>query len=367
MLIDTTLREGGQLFGAYFNMDFSRELLLDLEAAGVDEAEAGWAGMPGLAELVAWANTTLSRMRLTVWSPAREQDIDMLAQMGVKRIHIAIPVSDAHRQKRLRLGRAELIQRTAAVVAHARTHGFESIGLGLEDASRAETSFVLQVARAAARNGASRLRLADTVGAWSPVETMEAVRYYMDNLPLPVGVHCHNDFGMGTANAIAALRAGAFSADVSILGIGERSGIAALEEVAGYLALRQKTAAYDMGRIAALCRRVSEQAQVHISRTKPVVGEDIFACESGLHLHALALDPTLYEPYEPESVQARRKTAVGKKSGRAAVRAAAAAAGIDLSDSCLGSLAGAIRNLSAKLDRPLNSAEFRDLALRQCN
>ncbi len=236
MLIDTTLREGGQLFGAYFNTTYSRNMLLELEAAGVEESEAGWAGMPGLDELVAWANEKLTKMRFTVWSPAREQDLDLLAGLGVKRVHIAMPVSDAHRQKRLRLGRTELIHRTAEVVAHARRCGFESVGVGLEDVSRADISFALQVARAAARNGASRIRLADTVGAWSPVETMENVRYFIDKQPVPVGVHCHNDFGMGTANAIAALRAGALAADVSVLGIGERSGIAALEEVAGFLA-----------------------------------------------------------------------------------------------------------------------------------
>ena len=144
-----------------------------------------------------------------------------------------------------------------------------------------------------------------------------------------MAVHCHDDLGMGTANAVTALDVGAAWADVSLLGLGERAGLAATEEVAAWLAMRRGRP-YRLEVLRDLCALAARAAGMELPGHKAVAGADLFTCESGLHAHGLARDPSLFEPFDPSLVggsEADRRLAVGKKSGRAAVDMAAARPG----------------------------------------
>ncbi len=362
MLIDSTLREGEQLYRAYYDARAKRRILDLLGRLGVEEIEAGWAGKEDLAQTLADARQAAPNAAISVWVPCREPDPAAFPLALVHRINMGVPVSDAHREKRLGIGREELLSRVAAMVAAWRKAGAGYVSVGLEDISRADLSFALEAGRTALRAGASRVRISDTAGLLCPSEMSRLARLFKSALACELAVHCHNDFGMAAANALSALDAGADYADVSALGSGERAGIAPLEQAAAYLTLRRGRKEYDLMAVKALCALVSDRADIAVSRIAPVAGADIFACESGLHVHAMARDPALFEPYPPEAVEASRIAAVGKKSGKAAVRLVLRDLGVEVDEDSLPGLTADIRRLSAQLERPLTCAETLTLA-----
>jgi len=320
------------------------------------EARSGACGGPGNGTS---GETGGSGPVLSLWCPCREQDVREAARLAeaglVQRLNIGAPCSTRHRQERLGLSRPEMAARVRSVVETARDSGIGYVSVGLEDISRADADEALDLAQIAEQAGAARVRLADTVGLLTPAATASLVRRFADALPVPVALHAHNDLGMATANAVTALTHGAAFVDVSALGLGERAGIAALEQVAAWANLSRKTA-YDLRVLRALCLLAGQAGKMPVPRNRPVVGEDIFAAESGIHVHALLRDPALFEPFTPESVGASRRMGVGAKSGCAALahtlrrlrQPAAPDAG----------LMQRVRALAARLGRPLTDSEI---------
>jgi len=366
MLIDSTLREGAQAYGVHFTPGSKRRVAEILASAGLDEIECGWLGQDGLAEFVRWARVNLPRPdqggpALSAWCPCREADVRAAALLGLDRLNIGAPSSAAHRQKRLGLSLAETCSRVRTVVSTARAEGIPYISVGLEDASRAVLSEALAIARTAKMAGAARIRISDTVGLLTPRATARLIETFVRELAIPVAFHGHNDLGMATANAVTALESGASFVDVSALGLGERAGIAALEEVAAWQTLRRpETSGYDIPALRGLCRLAASAARVPLARNKAVAGEDIFAAESGLHVHGLLRDPALFEPFAPESVGATRRVGVGAKSGGAAVGAALARLRRQPRPDCVrdSRLLDRVRGLAGRLGRPLTDTEL---------
>jgi len=367
MLIDSTLREGAQAYGVYFGGGAKRRMAELLAAAGVEELECGWIGQQDLPEFLTWAQSALAAPEaggpaLSLWCPCREADAREAAKLAgaglLHRVNIGAPSSALHREKRLGLSLAEMASRVRSVVAAAKDEGAGYITVGLEDISRADPDEALGLARAAVEAGAARVRLSDTVGLLTPLATAELVRRFTAALPVPIALHAHNDLGMATANAVTALECGAAFADVSALGLGERAGIASLEQVAAWTMQQKcktKRPGYDLLVLRALCLLASQAAKTPVARNRPVVGEDIFAAESGIHVHGILRDPALFEPFAPESVGASRRVGVGAKSGGAALNAAMARLGAGAGDN---GLVGRVRALAERLGRPLTDKEL---------
>lgn len=380
MLIDSTLREGAQAYGIYLGGGAKRRMAELLAATGVDELECGWLGQEELPGFLAWAREALPRPEaggpfLSAWCPCRVADVRAAAELAsaglLDRLSIGAPGSAAHREKRLGLSLPEMAARVRTVVAAAVELGVAYVSVGLEDVSRAEPDEALELARAAVAAGAARVRLSDTVGLLTPLSTAELVLRFADALPVPVAFHGHNDLGMATANAVTALMSGAAFADVSALGLGERAGIARLEEVAAWLALRSgldRAGRYDLSHLRALSLLAAQAAKAQVERSRPVVGADVFAAESGLHVHGILRDPALFEPFAPELVGAARRVGVGAKSGTAALGAALDAARARLGRSgdrpaadgpaADPGLLARVRALAARLGRPLTDKEL---------
>ena len=372
MLIDSTLREGAQAYGVYFGAGAKRRMAELLAAAGVDELECGWVGQDGLEDFLTWAAETLPKPgnglapggpALSLWCPCREADVReaaRLAQAGlIQRLSIGAPSSALHREKRLGLSQAEMTARVRGVVATAISLGIDYVSVGLEDISRADADEALALAGAAAGAGAARVRLSDTVGLLTPAATAALVGRFVKALPVPVALHAHNDLGMATANAVTALEHGAAFADVSVLGLGERSGIAALEQVAAWANLRAE-GTYDLRVLRALCLLAGQAGKMPVARNRPVVGQDIFAAESGIHVHGLLRDPSLFEPFAPEEVGASRRVGVGGKSGCAALGQALERLRQPLQPGAKPdeSLLKRVRALGQRLGRPLTDSEI---------
>lgn len=365
MLIDSTLREGEQLFGAYYTPRDKAAILAGLGELGVEEIELGNTRQDDLSWLVAEARRRAPGARLSVWCPCREEDLCKAAASGVDRVNVGVPAGEAHREKRLGVSREVLRRRLSALVREAHCLGVSYLSVGLEDAPGADPAFALELAGEAQALGAARIRLSDTVGRLDPAGMSELLARFRPALACHLAVHCHNDFGLATANAWTALRAGADFADASVLGSGERSGIAPLEELAALLALRApagRRRPYDLRVLPGLAGTVSRAARLAVPRTKPVVGQDIFAAESGLHVAGLSKDPALFEPFPPEAVAGTRCLGLGKKSGRTAVRLALARLGLALPEAALPGLVASVRSQAACLGRPITDAELEVLS-----
>ena len=290
---------------------------------------------------------------VSVWSPCREDCIRQAAAYGVDRVNIGVPVSDLHIEKRLGHGPVTVcLERLEENVRTAISMGIEYVSVGFEDISRADEEFAATAAVVAQSAGASRIRLSDSLGLLTPVDTMKLVSFFKSLVDLDIAVHCHNDFGMATANAVTALKSGADFADTSVLGIGERSGIAATEEVAAHQALRDKTHDYDLSVLRSLCALVSKAAGIPVSRIKSIAGEDIFSCESGLHAHAMSKSPEIFEPFDPSRLGLGRKVAVGGKSGRGAIVSALRENGISCHDNNIDIIVDAVKKTLLGQDAP---------------
>ncbi len=364
-IIDSTLREGEQCFGVYMTAAAREDILARLIRLGVDEVELGVAGRDeGLQRLVELGRGLAAggATRFSVWAACREDTIRAGARLGACWLHLGLPASGAHMRKRLGLTPQQTLEHLRRHVALALDAGAGRVSLGLEDASRADEEFLVRAAHAAQSAGASRVRLSDTVGLWNPQGVSRLAGRLKAALDIAVGVHCHNDFGMATANALSGLMAGADYADASVLGLGERAGLCALEELAAYLHFAMG-ARYRVEELPGLCRAVADAAGVEIPPRKPVAGSGQFACETGLHVHGLERDPSLFEPYDPASLGLSRVTALGKKSGRAAVAAALRRLGQDPAARDLEALTRLVRERSEALGRPLDEQETQDILL----
>ena len=224
----------------------------------------------------------------------------------------------------------EVAARVTRVIGYARDKGLE-VALGGEDSSRADLRDVALIAGAAARLGVFRFRFADTLGLLDPFSTYEYIRQLREVTDLPIEFHGHNDLGLATANTLAAMRAGASHASVTVLGLGERAGNAPLEEIC--VALPRTADArtgVDLTRLESLAGLVAHAARDSIPRAKPIVGADIFTHESGIHVAGLLSDVGTYQGLDPAMLGRRHKVVIGKHSGLAAVRAICSAAGLDI-------------------------------------
>jgi len=358
-ICDTTLRDGEQAAGVTFSLRDKLAIAAALDGVGVTEIEAGIpASGPEQREAVRAIAALGLRARVLAWNRACLRDLELSLRCGVRAVALSLPVSTLHIRRKLGKSPAWVLDRLEELVRAAKGEGL-SVCVGAEDASRAEPPFLAEYASVARASGADRLRFADTVGRLDPFGTFERVRSVVAAAAIPLEIHAHNDLGMATANAIAGVRAGASWVSTTVLGIGERAGNAALEEVA--LALRHglgRHCGLALARLPGLCDVVARAAGREIPPGKPIVGRDAFAHASGIHVDGVLKDPNTYEAFPPEELGLGRRVALGKHSGRASVRHRLGCLGIDLGRGEAGALAGRVRREAAHLQRPLTDVEL---------
>jgi homocitrate synthase NifV len=319
-IIDTTLRDGEQAPGVVFNPHEKKRIAALLAETGIDEIEVGYPAISAdEREVIREIAAMNLPVRLTAWSRANMGDIELAASCGTEGVHISFPASRLYLEL-MKRGYDWVQEQLNTLVTKARTL-FDFVSVGGQDATRSDSEFLIRFMLDAENAGAERFRIADTVGIATPLSVMALAHTLRQSSSLPIEFHAHNDLGMATANAFMALEAGFEAVSVSVTGLGERAGNAALEELAMALSLSSSFNSHlDTTQLAHLSDVVASASGRTIQDQKPVVGRAAFQHESGIHCAALLQNPLSYQPFLPSMVgRSDFEMVIGKHSGTAAV------------------------------------------------
>jgi len=360
-IFDTTLRDGEQSPGATMNLAEKLRLARQLEILGVDIMEAGFpAASQGDFESVQAIAKAAGDIQVAALCRAIPADIDRaweaIREARMPRIHTFLAASPLHMEYKLRKTPDQVVELATAAVRRAVGYT-ENVEYSAEDASRADRDFLCRLFGAVIDAGARVINIPDTVGYAQPEEFAELVRYVMRNTPgshkAVFSVHCHNDLGLGVANTLAALQAGARQAEVTLLGIGERAGNAALEEL--IMSLNVRSELYDLShhikseQLFPACRLLSMIIGRPIPTNKAIVGANAFAHESGIHQDGMLKHRGTYEIMTPASVgRSQSELVLGKHSGSNAVKSKLEDMGYNLDEAQITTMVAAVKNLADK-------------------
>jgi D-citramalate synthase len=346
-VFDTTLRDGEQTPGVSLAPEQKVQIAKQLDVLGVDIIEAGTAiisegeqrGIKAIAK---------EGLNADICSFARllKGDIDAAIKCDVDVVNLVAPVSDAHIKKKLKMDREGLIKKTIEMAEYVKAHGL-TVEISSEDASRADLAF-LKTFFSELSTVVDRLCFCDTVGVLYPERTKEIIQV-LCAVGTPVSIHCHNDFGLATANTIAAVEAGAECVHVTVNGLGERAGNASLEEVVTALELLYgmqtkivKKKLYETSRL------VRNLTKMPLAPNKPLMGDNAFTHESGMHVHGTMADTSLYEPIKPAIIGRTRRFALGKHTGKASVKRVLEEMGITADDEQMQKMLTKVKELGDK-------------------
>ncbi len=362
IIFDTTLRDGEQSPGCTMNFQEKLRMAHQLELLGVDVLEAGFpASSQGDFESVrAIARQAGPEIQICGLARCMKSDIDRcweaVREAARPRIHTFVSTSELHMKHKLRKEPDQVIAMIADCVGYAASLT-DNVEFSCEDASRSDKDFLCRACGTAIAAGATTINIPDTVGYAEPAEFAELVGYVVRNTPgaekAVFSVHCHDDLGLGVANSLAALRAGARQIEVALCGIGERAGNAALEEVAMNVTVRRDYFGLDCGirteQLYPTCRLLSMIIGKPIPNNKAIIGDNAFAHESGIHQDGMIKNRQTYEIMTPASVgRTETNLVIGKHSGRNAVRVKFESLGYKLSEEQLQTVFDAVKELADK-------------------
>jgi len=364
LINDTTLRDGEQAPYVSFNLKEKIQIATLLSQSGADELEVGIPAMgkKEQEELKAIVKLDLPS-RIMSWNRALKEDLEDSLECGVKAVDLSIPVSSLLIDIKYKGDIEKLFRNLEEVVAQAKKENLY-VCIGAEDASRATLPFLKEIMEFGKFLGADRFRYCDTVGILTPHKTYENISYLSSLDLLDIEIHTHNDFGMATANSIVAVEAGAKSVNTTVMGLGERAGNASFEQVLMSLKHQfNEKRSIDPKKLQNLVHSVSSASNKPIDLNQPIVGENIFSHESGIHASGMLKDNGSYEPFDPISVGLHRYFPIGKHSGSAAILFHLKSLGITPTKDKIQAILPKVREIVTQRKKVLELEELRELYL----
>lgn len=333
-ILDTTLREGEQTPYVNFLLDEKLEIARWLDKIGVEMIEAG---DPSVSPSVAAAIQKIAALQLNAeivaHSLATRAGIQKAKECGVTRVVVFYPTSQIHLENKLHKTQAEALQVIVEHVRYARSLGLK-VRYTPEDASRTDFEFLVRACNAAIEAGADRISFADTLGIMQPHEMLERIQALRQRLlPCKIDLHCHNDYGLALANAMAGIQGGADCIHTTINGMGERTGIPDLSETILAFHNLKGLRKYNLQALMEASAYLERISGFFLAPNKPITGQNAYTHKSGVHTNGILKDPRTYENFDPSLLGRERKIVIDKFTGRSAVAARLAEYGVEVTNS----------------------------------
>ena len=331
-ILDSTLREGEQTPYVNFTLEEKVQIARLLDEVGVEMIEAGDPSVsPNVAKAVERIASLGLKAEIVAHSIATKSGIDRAKACGADRVAIFYATSQIHLEAKLHRTPEEAIEIIREHVAYARSLGLK-VRYTPEDATRTDFEFLVRACNAAIEAGADRISFADTIGIMQPHLIAERVRALRARLlPCKIDLHCHNDYGLALANAMAGIRAGADCIHVTINGLGERTGIPDLAETIVAFHNLEGIQKYNLAPLMELSAYVERVSGFFLAPNKPITGQNAFTHKSGVHTNGVLKDPRTYEPFDPALLGRQRKIVIDKYTGKSAVAARLEEYGVQVS------------------------------------
>ena len=358
-MVDETFREGIKAPMVFLTYVEKLKLAKMMDETGIAVINVGF---PGLSEeekrsVKRIVNESFEKAKLTASSAATKAHVDACMEVGMKEINIEAAINGLNLQYRLKISKEEALRRIVESVDYAKKHGL-TVSFVLSDGSRTALDDILTVFEAASVAGASKLVIADTVGFLRPLAMRYLLSHVRDGLSdavrkkTPLSVHCHNDFGLATANTLAAVEEGATHLHTSLIGFGERAGLAPFEEVVAALELLYNIdTGIDMERIYRLAQLTEKSFALPIQFHKPIVGDTTFTHEVDEHVEGMLAHPLMFEPFPPEIVGRETSLFVGRNTGQTLLQGLLERAGIRASPRQIDEILRHVKGPQESLDK----------------
>jgi len=345
-ILDTTLREGEQTPYVNFTVDEKVEIARMLDFIGVDMIEAGDPSVsPNVAKAIERIASLGLRAEIVAHSVASRSGIDKAKACGADRVAIFYATSKIHLDAKLHKTQEQAIAIIQEHVAYARSLGLK-VRYTPEDATRTEFEFLVQVCNAAIEAGADRISFADTLGIMQPHVMFERVRALRERLlPCKIDLHCHNDYGLALANAMAGIRGGADCIHTTVNGLGERTGIPDLAETVMSFHNLEGEQKFNIQPLMNVSGYLEKVSGFFLAPNKPITGQNAFSHKSGVHTNGILKDPRTYEPFDPSILGRERKIIIDKYTGKSAVASRLDEYGIEVSAAELEVIVTRIKNI----------------------
>jgi 2-isopropylmalate synthase len=351
-ILDTTLREGEQTPYVNFTVDEKVHIAKMLDHVGVDMIEAGDPSVsPNVARAIERIAALGLRAEIVAHSIASHSGIERAKACGADRVAIFYATSKIHLDAKLHKTQAEALDIIRDHVAFAHQLGLK-VRFTPEDGTRTDFEFLVQVCNAAIEAGADRISFADTLGIMQPHIFYERVRALKEMLlPCKIDLHCHDDYGLALANAMAGIRAGADCIHTTINGLGERTGIPDLAETVVAFHNLEGIEKYKLEPLMAASSYLESVSGFFMSPNKPITGLNAFSHKSGVHTNGILKDPRTYEPFDPAILGRERKIVIDKYTGKSAVQSRLDEYDIEVSPAELEVIVTRIKNIGDERKR----------------